>query len=444
MSPNGTEKAAGSLRMLVVALILLAASFHFLTTIDVGGIKLRIGVADLLLPVLVVFALWHSYSVRRFVFRWSVPRLPLWLIVLSCWMLVALLVGYFHTGSWQTWAIVNKTLGWFVLTAYFLLGGSLGANTGVAARDGFLKAFLTVGWCICAYEVGMYAANYHGILRLESYNRIQGFFANPNAFGFAVAVIVVIQAAYLRRRPFFPLWVNRLGLGLALLSLLLSSSRSALFGLVLAFMILLWLRELDLREILIGIALAAALGLGSLHVPWHITQWVAAQRGEPTQIDPSRAKRPAINALHESRFSIVDDAGIQHRLEVTRNALDAWRNSPILGIGLGSFYWEQRQLELEYPPAHIHNTLLWLLTETGLIGALLFGGFFACCLWACIGSVRGGYRDPFVVATIGILMISAGASIGMETMYQRHVWLLLGWALTLPYPVSDDGLAQVQ
>jgi hypothetical protein len=33
---------------------------------------------------------------------------------------------------------------------------------------------------------------------------------------------------------------------------------------------------------------------------------------------------------------------------------------------------------------------------------------------------------------LAAMAVFVGASIGMEALYQRHLWFLLGWALALP------------
>tara|TARA_Y100000588_G_scaffold146097_1_gene159902 strand:- start:200 stop:1492 length:1293 start_codon:yes stop_codon:yes gene_type:complete len=426
--------------------MVLAGSFHFLANFVLGGSRLRIGVSDFLLPVFLLVVLWRMYSFGRLDMHWRIRRVGIWLSLLSGWMLISLIIGYSHMGAWQTWAVVNKTLGWFMLVGYFLLGAILGANVDADARDRFVKMFLVVGWVVCAYEIAVFTLNYHGFVRWSNYMRPQGFFANPNAFGVALSSMIVIHAAYLRRRALFPPWVHRLGMALVLLALFLSASRSAWLGLIVALIFLTWLRALSLRELVTGVILATALGLFSLSIPWQtvfkarvFVYEATLSESDSTQAAASKKKsNRRVAALALGRYDKSRDGGLRHRIYLTRQALELWRENPVLGIGLGRFYWEQKRAESSFPPAHIHNTSLWLVTETGLIGAALFCGFFFYCLWKCVSSVRRGEREPFLVATIGILLVCAGASVGMEAMYQRYVWFFLGWALTLPASKRGD------
>ena len=41
--------------------------------------------------------------------------------------------------------------------------------------------------------------------------------------------------------------------------------------------------------------------------------------------------------------------------------------------------------------------------------------------------------DPcFAVAALAMMLVFAGVAMGMEAMYQRHLWFVLGLALALP------------
>lgn len=420
------SEASGFGSAILVLLLCLGVALHFLTTIEFGGTRLRVGSSDLVLPFLALFALWCWQRTDREVLRWRAPGLWRWLLMLSSWILVSLLVGYAHSGGWQTWALVNKTMGWFVLLSYFVLGGWCGAHQSLRARDFFLRTFLLVGWMVCGLESVRYIAGYYGIFSIDFVWRLEGFFANPNAFGYAVAVLIVLQAPFLRRRELFSRWVHILGLAFALFALLFSGSRSAMVGLTLAWPILLLLRHAEWRDTLKAAVAAWMIAASSLYLPAHVERWMSSVDGA------GPVKRPPLRALVNFSGDDIQGFGLKHRMEITRNAISAWRGSPVLGIGLGSFYWEQQRAELNHKPGYIHNTALWLLTETGLVGLLLFLGFFLACARGLILPWRGRDTDPFQVAAFGALLVCVGASVGMEALYQRHLWFLVGWALVVP------------
>jgi O-antigen ligase len=110
-------------------------------------------------------------------------------------------------------------------------------------------------------------------------------------------------------------------------------------------------------------------------------------------------------------------------MSVTVAAFQMWRESPLSGVGLGTFFHEQVAAGVKQPQL-IHTSGLWLLTETGLLGVLLVGGFGLYSLWLLLKR-----PEPICRAMIGVITVFVVGSIGNELMYQRYFWFLLGFAL---------------
>jgi O-antigen ligase len=83
-------------------------------------------------------------------------------------------------------------------------------------------------------------------------------------------------------------------------------------------------------------------------------------------------------------------------------------------------------------PVGIHNTGLWLLVETGVIGALVFIAFFAAIAFALWRACRAEGANGAALLALLALAGFVGVSVGMEAMYNRTLWLLLGMGLALP------------
>ena len=76
----------------------------------------------------------------------------------------------------------------------------------------------------------------------------------------------------------------------------------------------------------------------------------------------------------------------------------------------------------------IHNTLIWLLAETGLFGFAVFFVIGATIFWV----LKGRLRDPTDVgSTTMFLFLLAFAAMSMvhELLYQRVFWFALGICL---------------
>ncbi|MEE9140263.1 MAG: O-antigen ligase family protein [Alphaproteobacteria bacterium] len=428
--------------------VLFAITLQVLTTVEVADVNLRVSASDLLLPFAAAWVLWNARKGVPIVPEWRVRHLWIWLAVLTVWMAVALLNGRLQTGEWVRWGVVNKGLGWLVLLAYFVLGAWISSTFGAPARERFLKAFLLVGWAVCILSLFAYALYLHqvDISRIYApYDRTRGLFDNPNAFGFAVATFLVLQAPFLRRRPLFPAPLMFAGMGVALTALVFSGSRSAWLGLLVGWLALVFLRALRPSDIVKGAAAALLLGGLLLFGPSQAQALAAriaafgyeepSKTGEGEQIESAADKSEQIERtlkrLYITRKNQFTKKGVSTRIAVHREALEAWRSSPVLGLGLGTFY-RMREQKGEGGVTTVHTTVLWLLTETGLVGAALFVGFFVLCARALLRREGRREDDPFVLGAFGLLMVLAGASLGTELMYQRHLWFISGLALAIP------------
>lgn len=83
------------------------------------------------------------------------------------------------------------------------------------------------------------------------------------------------------------------------------------------------------------------------------------------------------------------------------------------------------------------------MTEFGLIGATLFGGFFLLSLYALKRHHDGDDANPYTTlrtSMILILLAVAAMSLFHELLYTRFIWFFLGLALA----VSREELERVR
>lgn len=133
-----------------------------------------------------------------------------------------------------------------------------------------------------------------------------------------------------------------------------------------------------------------------------------------------------------SRFNPEDTytrLSIAGHLKSRLLALHYWQESPILGLGVGGFWLK--------PGAgiHTHSTYFTILVERGLIGLMLFLGFFFQLFRVVKSKIRLArkYNDNMMlVYNIGFLGGLIGLLVG-NFLYQMNsevVWLFLGMMLT--------------
>lgn len=391
------------------------------------GINVQVSPADLVLAAYVVAALRSSV--------WRLPRLPsrpvLWaLTAVTVWLLVSLVRGWDAQGHLIGWALINKTFGWFVLIAYGFGGLLLARHQ--PDRDAFLKALLCSTAAVIAVSMVCYFLLPVGnplISRalLRDNNRFAGLTDNPNAFAFLVACLVMVQTSLAQAGLVMSRRAHVVVLSLLAAGVLFAFSRSGWGATALGLLVLVAVRAVNYRILAAAVAFALVAGLILTQLPSRLfpgadpmwtTVYVAQQRDDAHVLG-------------------LSDGGVQDRLQASQRAVAAWLEQPVLGLGLGVFVDRQVQAG-EHQPSLIHTTILWLLTETGAIGAALVAVLFvalAVALWPW----RHGGQHPLAVAVFACLVVFAGISVFNEMLYQRLLWMLLALGVAVRGSASRRG-----
>jgi O-antigen ligase len=110
-----------------------------------------------------------------------------------------------------------------------------------------------------------------------------------------------------------------------------------------------------------------------------------------------------------------------------------WRDSPITGVGIGGFapaaqdYLDFRTQIEDLPP---HNMFVGLLSETGIVGFLLFAVLIGGCMrraWRAYKRSNPQRPDASAVWLIAVGLLIAGGLLKDETS-EKLLWLALGAA----------------
>jgi O-antigen ligase len=112
------------------------------------------------------------------------------------------------------------------------------------------------------------------------------------------------------------------------------------------------------------------------------------------------------------------------RVEITREAVGMFLEKPWLGWGPATFIFELGA-RLGLPVRDPHNTYLWVLLETGLIGAVpFFAGLWLCCRTAW--KARGGIHSVLSAGLLAAVLIS-----GLKGSNQKSklFWIVLAYVL---------------
>lgn len=248
--------------------------------------------------------------------------------------------------------------------------------------------------------------------------RFAGFSPDPNAYGgvLVVAIALALSApwSYLpkalgRHAP----WVrNAVSIGAIVslgIGLFLTNSRSAWIALAVAVVALAVLAPSKVLAANVTILL----GLGAV-------AWSAASLTTRQQFVELSTRSRQITA----------------RLDMINGSLEAYLQSPIIGSGLGSYQLSTSSV--------VHNTLVWLLSELGPLGGLLF---VLAVIWTAQRAISLGRSGRIQGGSLAIGLAAAhlamvGFSFGVEALYQRQWWLVMGMVGTLVALANrNDGAA---
>ncbi|MFK5979864.1 MAG: hypothetical protein QM488_13355, partial [Rhizobiaceae bacterium] len=128
--------------------------------------------------------------------------------------------------------------------------------------------------------------------------------------------------------------------------------------------------------------------------------------------------------------------------EAMWQGFELWQQSPVFGAGLGVHLFQQQSNIAEgLPVVLVHNTGIWLLAGTGLVGFLVFVLLFSVLIrnmWrnAKTNAGSGPSLRPGNFASAALICMVAWLFMSQfhELMYQRVIWLIAGIAM---WPVEN-------
>ncbi len=397
----------------VLASIAIFFNVHLPTT---GG-DLNINLAD---PLAIVGgALSVAYWLERGALpRWRVPALNTLTVLALAVLVLAAIIGFVDFG-FSVWAFRNRLGGWLLLLAYAATGALMVLNLGDDGRRMLLKGFVVGLTAIAVLAVGQLT---YGLLGLTFFGEatprnLEGFSQNTNAFTFLLAggicaIIALLRAEDSRSKQ--RIWV----LAAAVLgtALVLTGSRAGWGTLALVCLAALLIDRHLIKPVLKAVTAGAALVLLVAYMPtidFAGGETAGSKTGITTNVFELQ-NNPDSNTVADTERWVSINGGLR-----------LWQENPIFGAGLGAYFEETKQAG---KPLVTHNTLVWLLAETGLFGFLAFFAAGLTILWAMMRRLR----DPTDVgATTIFLFLLAFASMSMvhELLYQRVLWFVLGVCL---------------
>ncbi|PGZ44820.1 sugar isomerase [Bacillus anthracis] len=239
------------------------------------------------------------------------------------------------------------------------------------------------------YVLGAYLLGFHfagnritslGLLMDRGIPRLIGTFTDPNIFAFCNFIFFYYYLTHLKRKG------SRIGLLLTVATLLLTFSRGAFVAV--AFGFFLYFVAAKTKTKIRMIIWGSIFGAGAIYFAQAYFN-----------ID--------VISIVTARFTEVQGDGASGRFDIWGNGLKLFSDSPFLGIGIYNYRaYSNNMFGIDH---YMHNTFLEVLTESGMIGFVLYALFF-------LGLFRMFYKNRkqkhstnylfFTLCSMGVMMSS--------------------------------------
>jgi glycosyltransferase involved in cell wall biosynthesis/uncharacterized membrane protein YbhN (UPF0104 family)/O-antigen ligase len=399
---------AWSLAMLTAALI------FFYPKIQIGAFSISVNLADPIALVAGVAFVLHLVSLRRLPV-WHIKMMNGWFVLASCTLVISYVIGYMDFGP-TPWATLKRLGGWPILLSYVAAGAFVISTT---SERNVARIVETMVICLLISLLVEIISRLIGPLTTINlysiYLPLNGFSGNRNSFAFseiiALAGVLAFSAKWVKdgRSLFCAICI-----GIILLGQIFTQSKAGIGASIIIIMLAYFLNIADRKVIRLGLALVFSIFLSAGLI------YAILNTGQPLYASPFIQGNDALQlrALYNN-----------YRWDTLKDGLALWQAAPIMGSGLGKFIFESERLYGQ--PFVIHNSLVWLLAEMGLIGAFVFCGQFFRILW--LASKQSLLGTSPEMRFLMLTLISFGLfSTVHDMMYHRVLWFVLGATLIAP------------
>jgi O-antigen ligase len=397
-----------------------------------GELNVNLGDPIAMMGGLVVLGLaWQTRMLSQF---WRVP----WLVQALGLVSLVLAVGLAHSCAVYgpiDWAIFNRFVGWLVLLGYFCSGTLIVIVSGRAGFGALCRVLVagSIGLVIWELAHRLLAVGFDVVIGELPMLRAEAVAGNPNAFMFQLlmAFAALIASTDFRYRS-SSIARPAVCAGLLLTGMWLAGSRAGIGALAVMIVIpLLFRTTTDRAMYLRKLVIAVLVGAFALIVPDFVTALVSWSAGRADLFG-------TLSNIHVGMA--IDTADVQaDRIESLRGGLALWATHPIFGAGLGAYIHDH--IVKSGTPLIIHNSVLWVAAELGLIGLCAFGFLFVV-IGKAVRTQRAWAGADSQVLVVGCIAVVAVMSLVHDMIYQRPLWLLLGAAMASPCALAQARLRQ--
>lgn len=399
----------------ILTVFLIGMPFQWFVTVNNKIIQLT--VADFFLPLLFLWfmpkKINFNISLNLVNSKLEIPYVLISFIAFSSWFAISSLYQMFITQT--NTVVVDDFLNYFinllVIIGYFFLGIFIVKHDTLAINRilktlftwiGIINSFLLFYTLMLRLDaLWIFGANQEGIAI--------SFLWNSTEFFLFCVVIVLLQIPFFLKTEIFSRKLHGIIMFLNITTIICSGSRTAIIALTVGFFSFIinniLYKKSTMHQRLIFILLLALL----LSV---------------RMIDFNKISSSYYNKMAE--FYTVDQI-LEERFQVATKAVQCWLTKPWVGVGLGGF--TQYNSQVSTRAMSLHNTPLWILTETGVIGFLLYFCFVYIARFQVFKNIQNSADNLLAKGMLTVFPALIVASLNMQVFYQRYLWLLLGLVL---------------
>ncbi|MGA4461241.1 O-antigen ligase family protein [Bacillus bombysepticus] len=324
-------------------------AFLLISSLMLGSYNISVGFSLKPYMVFVCFILLIS------VFNFKIHKLMTYEILMLMFYFLYCSTGLFAKYPAESLRLIVAiiiTISSYFIMKYVLSGLSIKQLENTLAVSGIVFNMVS----LMLYVLGAYLLGFHftgnritslGLLMDRGIPRLIGTFTDPNIFAFCNFIFFYYYLTHLKRKG------SRIGLLLTVATLLLTFSRGAFVAI--AFGILLYFVAAKTKTKIRMIIWGSIFGIGAIYF---------AQ---------SYFNIDVVKIVTE-RFTEVQGDGASGRFDIWGNGLKLFSDSPFFGIGIYNYRsYSNDMFGIDH---YMHNTFLEVLTESGMVGFILYSLFF--------------------------------------------------------------------
>jgi len=415
VSPGDVERVGAYFLGLTTAILVF-----FQAHLEIGKGVVNVNLADpVALTGLAVFAM--HWIGQRSLPTWRMTFVTPWLLVVTGVLVISFFLGVARIGVTQ-WALANRMMGWVVILGYMATGAMTAYLTGNHGFRRLLEAVVVAGAvvvasnCIVRQAIALWSSNVSLPFNFEGWSGNRNAFSLQLLMGLACALTVMPA----RVRAGKDYWLTG-ATGALLAGVWLTQSRAGFIAFAAIALFAFLREEKECRKFMLH-----SLAWGGMFL-FVLAALEFASELASTFSDRAGTFSELAGIFSRNRILRAPTVAPEYdslRWATLSGGIALWLEHPWFGAGLGT-YFANSAAEVGRSIV-IHSTPIWLLAETGVLGAVGIVSGFAGLFWVSLKR-----RAPSSRLLVYILLVFAIFSLVHEMMYQRIFWLLLGGALAV-------------